>query len=229
MATRKKSKGKIPLFLKVILFPFWLVLVIVFPFFLLIRVSVFMYAQFDLNPWICLATGALFTFILTFIYLNRLTKTFRGKKKNTEGARKFNLRLALVLVGGFIAYTVFFLSGNNAKTTQVKGEYHSVHPLLRTAVGTLAIFDRDLVITDMSRVPEDYQDMGLATKGRSLHYPQSDNYVHALDLRTNDRAEWRNSTLKWYFKLMGFNTLRHIGSGDHLHISLFIHERPGAL
>lgn len=229
MASRKKTKRKLPLFLRVILFPFWLVLVIVLPFILLIRVSVFMYAQFDLNPWLCLAIGAVPTFILTFIYLNRITKAFSSKKKTTEGARKINLRIAIVLVGGFVAYTVFFLSGNNAKTTQVKGEYHSVHPLLRTTVGTLAIFDRDMVITDMSRVPEDYQDMGLATKGRSLHYPQSDGYVHALDLRTNDRAEWRNTALLWYFELMGFNTLRHIGSGDHLHVSLFIHERPGAL
>ncbi len=188
-----------------------------------------MYAQFDLNPWLCLVIGAVPTFVLTFIYLNRITKAFVKKKKSIEGARKVNLRLAIVVVGGFVAYTVFFLSGNNAKTTQVKGEYHSVHPLLRTTVGTLAVFDRDLVITDMSRLPEDYQDMGLATKGRSLHYPQSDGYVHALDLRTNDRPEWRNTVLLWYFELMGFNTLRHVGSGDHLHISLFIHERPGAL
>lgn len=188
-----------------------------------------MYAQFDLPSWVCLGVGTLLTFVLTFIYLNYITKKFSKKKKIQEGARKVNVRLALVLVGGFVAYTLFFLSGTNAKTTQIKGEYETVHPLLRTAIGSLILFDRDLVITDMSRIPEDYQDMGLSKKGKSLHFPQSDGYVHALDLRTNDRAEWRNTALKWYFELMGFNTLRHIGTGDHLHISLFIHENPRAL
>ncbi len=229
MASRGKKKNKQPLLFKVALFPLWFVLIAILPFILLIRVSVFVYANLDLDPWFCLAFGAIPTFILTFIYLNRITRTLFSRKKTKKGARKINFRLAIVLVGGFISYTLFFLSGNNAKTTQVKGEYYSVHPLLRTTVGTLAIFDRDLVITDMSRVPEDYRDMGLTTKSRSLHFPQMDGYVHAIDLRTNNRPEWRNTVLRWYFELMGFNTLRHSGSGDHLHISLFIHERPGAL
>jgi hypothetical protein len=44
--------------------------------------------------------------------------------------------------------------------------------------------------------------------------------VHAVDLRTIGRAEWKNVLLNWYFRSMGFRTLRHVGTADHLHVSL---------
>ncbi len=50
-----------------------------------------------------------------------------------------------------------------------------------------------------------------------------------MDLRTNDRQEWRNQILELYFNLMGFNTLRHVGTADHLHVSLSPHDLPGAI
>ena len=31
---------------------------------------------------------------------------------------------------------------------------------------------------------------------------------------------WRNLLLRGYFATMGFPTLRHVGTGDHLHVSL---------
>ena len=151
------------------------------------------------------------------------------KKKKDAGRRKFRLRFAILLVGGFLVYALFFISGQNAKTTEVRGEYVTVHPLLRTAVGTILVFNPDAIITDMSRVPADYQDMGLSTKARSLHYPQSDGYVHAIDFRTKGNSEWRNTALKWTFQALGFRTLRHVGSADHLHVSLMVHDNPAAL
>ena len=78
-------------------------------------------------------------------------------------------------------------------------------------------------------MPEDYRKMGLPTKGHSLHYHKSNGYAHAVDLRTNNHSEIRNFALKMYFKLMGFNTLRHVGTGDHLHISLNSKDVPGAI
>ncbi len=223
----KKQSGTIS-FWRVLLFPFKLALFLLLPFILLIRVSVFTYEYFALNGWVCLSVGALATFLCVFIYLNYISRLVSGKK-NKERTRKRNLVVAGLVVGGFVGYVLFFLSLSNAKTTSVQGEYYAVHPLLRTAVGSVIIFDQALVITDMSRVPSDYQDMGLAVKGKSLHYPQADGFVHALDLRTNDRAEWRNQWMEWTFSLLGFRTLRHTGTEDHLHISLMIHENPNAL
>ena len=75
----------------------------------------------------------------------------------------------------------------------------------------------------------DYDAMNLAEKKRSLHYTQADGYVHALDLRTKGRSEAWNGWAKTYFELMGFRTLRHSGTEDHLHISLKIHDNPAAL
>ncbi|MEL6653147.1 MAG: hypothetical protein AAFQ87_20280, partial [Bacteroidota bacterium] len=128
-----------------------------------------------------------------------------------------------------IGYSLINLSGANAKSEDVKQEYTSLHPYMRLAVGTFVLADQGLLVTDMSRVQEDYQKMGLKTNKSSLHYKQSDGYVHAMDLRTKGRSELRNSLTQWYFRLMGFNTLRHGGTADHLHISLSIHDKPGVI
>jgi hypothetical protein len=91
------------------------------------------------------------------------------------------------------------------------------------------LIDENLVITDASRVPEDYKKMGLPTNKSSLHYKQKDGYAYALDLRTNGRYEIRNFLIKSYFYFMGFNTLRHVGTDDHLHISLPCHYKKGGI
>jgi hypothetical protein len=71
------------------------------------------------------------------------------------------------------------------------------------------------------RVAEDYRRMGLPSNTTSLHYQQKDGYAYAVDIRTNDRSMVRNTLMKVYFNLMGFRSLRHSGSDDHLHISLY--------
>ncbi len=70
------------------------------------------------------------------------------------------------------------------------------------------------------RNPRRLERMGLQTMRRSLHYRQRDNYVHAVDLRTTGQSEWRNGLMPWYLQLVGFRTLRHVGTADHLHVSL---------
>jgi hypothetical protein len=62
--------------------------------------------------------------------------------------------------------------------------------------------------------------MGLPVHDSSLHYAQPDGYVHAVDLRTIGRREVKNRLVQLYFALMGFATLRHVGTADHLHVEL---------
>jgi hypothetical protein len=84
----------------------------------------------------------------------------------------------------------------------------------------MVLVDSDAVITASERVVEDYAAMGLSSNAGSLHLEQADGYVHALDLRSLGRTEFRNRLTALYFKILGFRTLRHSGTADHLHISL---------
>src|SRR6266567_1436245 len=61
---------------------------------------------------------------------------------------------------------------------------------------------------------------GYAPNDGSLHYVQRDGYAHAADLRTAGRGELKNRLVQVYFWSMGFATLRHVGTGDHLHVEL---------
>jgi len=88
------------------------------------------------------------------------------------------------------------------------------------ALSTAVLFDRDIVVTDTRRELDDYARMGLPPLDNSLHFPQQSGYVHAVDLRTIGRSRWRNLTTSVYFRVLGFRTLRHVGSADHLHVSL---------
>jgi hypothetical protein len=228
MAKRKGGKGQ-SMLVKVLLWPVKLVVGLVLPFFLLLRGSVTLYELTEWNPYLCIGIAALGSMVALYFYLTWVVGHLVQKKKAVEKAKRINLRLVLVAVAGFCLYAVMYLAAGNAKTEGVQGEYQTTHPLLRLGVSTFILFDYQLVVTDMARTHLDYKEMGLAMKNKSLHYPQSDGYVHALDLRTNDRAEWRNKLLEAYFGLMGYRTLRHVGTGDHLHISLMIKDNPGAL
>jgi hypothetical protein len=62
--------------------------------------------------------------------------------------------------------------------------------------------------------------MGLSVNPNSLHYRQQNGYVHAVDLRTRDQSMIRNYLLQFSLEMMGFETLRHVGTADHLHVAL---------
>jgi hypothetical protein len=72
----------------------------------------------------------------------------------------------------------------------------------------------------MQRQAGDYARMGLPVNPRTRHYTQADGWVHAVDIRTRGRSEVRNRGLQFYFWAMGFSTLRHSGTADHLHVQL---------
>lgn len=202
---------------------------LVLPFALLIRGSIWLYESYQWNHWLALFAGFGAVFIVLLIYVVMLYDSVVGSGKVTRTSLKVKSFLVLAVMAGFIGYSLINLSGANAKSEDVKKEYTSLHPYMRLAVGTFVLADQGLLVTDMSRVQEDYKKMGLKTLKNSLHYEQSTGYVHAMDLRTNGRSELRNSLTQWYFRLMGFNTLRHGGTGDHLHISLSVHDKPGAI
>lgn len=188
-------------------------------FFLLVRFSVWMYHSYEAGPWLSVAGGAAISAIFLTICLTVIYKWLSGRVGSFK-AFKWRAFLSLMLVFGFCFYSLIYLSENNAKGKPVAEEFRSLHPVLRVGVSTIILADRSLLITDAARVPEDYDRMGLNRNAQSLHYTQSDGFVHAVDIRTNGRSEGRNQLLEATFRLMGFRTLRHVGTSDHLHIAL---------
>ena len=136
------------------------------------------------------------------------------------GFRRLLVRIAIWVAAGWIVWGLTFVATSNVKGDEVAAEYRELHPLLRLASATLILVDRRTVLTDASRTVEDYSAMGLPPNEASLHFRQSDGWVHALDLRTRDRPEWRNRAVALAFEAMGFRTLRHVGTADHLHVSI---------
>ncbi len=205
----------------------YLILLLTLPFILFIRLSVFAYINYEIGGWVALAVGGVATTLLMAVYFSVMYSKITGKI-GTWMAMKRRAYAAGFVVFAFSAYSLFYISGKNVKHTEVRSEFRELHPILRLAVSTLIIVDRNLLITDANRYPEDYKKMGLKAKQHSLHYKQSDGYVHALDMRTLGRSSFVNTAVEWYFRLMGFNTLRHIGTADHLHVSLYSKDRPYA-
>ncbi len=204
-----------------------LILLLVFPFILLIRGAVYFHDAHQLSPYLAIAGGVLLTVVALFVYFSFLYGKLSGKFGNS-GSIKRRFIIAFLFVFLYAMHGIFYYSGENMKNPELKNEITEVHPILRLSVSTVIHLDKELIITDANRVPEDYKKMGLKSIKNSLHYKQSTGYAHALDLRTNNRSELRNTLLINYFRLMGFRTLRHVGTADHLHISLKSHDRPNA-
>ena len=199
-----------------LLLPMKLLLLIVLPFLLLVHSSVYVHRHYAANEWLALSVGALLTAALLAIYALWISRRLTGRIRFSRTTAK----IILAVVAFYCCYSLLYLSGVNVKTREIKPYYTSLHPLLRTAVSTIILADADLIITDMQREEEDYVSMGLPIRERSMHYEQKDGYVHAVDLRTIDRAEWRNKLVETYFLLTGFRTVRHVGTEDHLHVEL---------
>lgn len=188
----------------------------VLPFVTLVRLSVYFYSTWGVGSWTALLLAALLVLILLLVYLLMLRLRFQRKL----GVPKLVRRALVVVVAGYLAYALIYLSGTNAKTDEVRAAYGALSPLLRVATGTVLLVDRDAVVTDTGRTREDYIAWGLPVNEASLHFEQDDGFVHAVDLRTVGRREWRNQALRAYYRAMGFGTLRHTGTVDHLHVSL---------
>lgn len=204
------------------------ILLLILPFLILIRGAVYLHVSSDYLPLVCIIGAGLFTILLIFSYLGFIRNLLVVKEDDGPSHLGRRMLIATFLVTLYIVHGVFYLSSSNLKTKELTHEIRQVHPIIRLAVSTLIHLDKELIITDANRTPEDYRKMGLKQASHSLHYKQSTGYAHAMDIRTKGRPEWKNILIETYFRLMGFRTLRHIGTADHLHVSLKSHDRPQA-
>ncbi len=204
------------------------VFLLLLPFALLLRGATFLHVYYEYSSSICLLLSTIGTAILMFIYFSFFYGQLTGRF-GTFNALKRRAMFAFLLVFVYSMHGILFFSVNNLKSPNLKDEMSSLHPILRLSLSTLVYIDNDLIITDASRQTEDYKSMGMKSNQSSLHFKQpSSNYVHAVDIRTNGRAEIKNRLVEAYFRLMGFRTHRHIGTADHLHISIKSFDNPSA-
>ena len=189
--------------------------IIALPFVVYVRASVFFYDH-GAHVWVAIAGAAGLTMALVLAYAAGLARQLRGRAR----VRSLLQWIALPLVATWCLSSLFFLARVNAKSDEVRGYFLSVHPILRVALSTVILVDPGLVITDMARKPADYGRMGLPVNNKTMHYEQPDGWVHAVDLRTKSNGEIRNRAVQLYFEVMGFSTLRHVGTADHLHIQM---------
>lgn len=108
----------------------------------------------------------------------------------------------------------------NFKSAEVRNEWDQLHPTLRLVLWLARAGDRDVVLTDIARTPEDYTLMGLEGRGQSPHFVQADGFAHAIDVRVSDAGALHNWARQGLFLLVGLDALRHKGTADHLHVSL---------
>lgn len=193
---------------------------LVLPFLVLTRTSVFMYSNYQINGWWALTVGCFATVLLLLIYAG----IFVYKIGVNQKGFKYIAYGILVLVASYSLYGVFYYSAQNMKTDEINAYYRSLHPIMRVTLTTVTLADSDLIITDIQRHPDDYKKMGLEEKGQSLHYTQKTGYVHAVDLRTKGRRQWKNWILKSAFNIVGLSTIRHVGTADHLHVYLPLNQ-----
>lgn len=188
---------------------------IALPFFVYVRGSVYFY-EHGAAAWLAVGASMLLTMGVMALYGAWLSRRFHGRARVAQFVRWVGVPIA----AAWCLYAAFYIASVNTKSDQVHSYYSTVHPILRVALSTVILLDPDLVITDMARVPADYGRMGLPVNDRTKHYVQSDGWVHAVDLRTRERGEIENRSVQFYFWLMGFSTLRHVGTADHLHVQL---------
>lgn len=222
--TSKKTKGRSSKYTfgwKKLLGSLVLVMVsLVIPLLLLVRTSVYLYQSYQVNGWVALSAGMAATILLLFGY--SLLVVYRYQKQLR--IHKYVIRGITALVLAYTLYGVLYYSSLHTKTDEINSYYRSLHPIMRVALTTITLADSDLLVTDIQREPGDYARMGLPENAESLHYVQSNGYVHAVDLRTRGRPEWKNWLTMAAFQLTGLETMRHVGTTDHLHIYLPLNE-----
>lgn len=191
-------------------------LIIALPFAVLVRGAVFIHEYGRMPVWVALLVAAMLTGGLVAAYGAWLSHKLTGRGRFLLLAKW----VALPLVLFFCLHSLLYIARVNAKEEPVRAYYTALHPLLRLALSTWILADGEIVITDAGRLPGDYRRMGLPVSRTTRHYRQPDGWVHAVDLRTAGRSELKNRGVQLYFWLMGFDTKRHVGTADHLHVQL---------
>lgn len=189
--------------------------IVALPFVLYVRTGVELSGR-GAPSWFAILVSTLLTIGVVAGYAIWLSRRMSGDAKVRSVAKW----IAVPLVAAWSGYSLLYLASSNAKSDDVRAHYTSLHPVLRAALSTIILVNPDLVVTDMARLPADYARMGLPINERTRHYRQPDGWVHAVDLRTIGRGEIENRAMQMYFWSMGFSTLRHVGTADHLHVQL---------
>ena len=190
--------------------------VIALPFVVLVRGAVLLYTSAHWPSSLALlASGAAMIGVVA-LYGALASRRLTGQARFGWIARW----VALPLVAGFLVRGLIYLDRSHAQSESIRAEYRDTHPLLRLALATLDLADDRLVVTDMTRTAADYPRMGLPVNANTLHGVQRDGWVHAVDIHTAGRGFVVNLLVQGYFELMGFRTLRHVGTADHLHVEL---------
>ena len=134
--------------------------------------------------------------------------------------RHMLIRGAIAIAFIYTGYAVLYVASTNAVPDEIREEYQMIHPLLRLSASPVIVFDPSAFRPPDGLMLEDYRLMGLSANEANLHFAQKDDLIHSLDLATDNRSEWRNRAIELGFWALGFHSLRHLGVGDHLHISL---------
>lgn len=191
------------------------------PFFVLIRGSMYAYQSLGWDTLSSIGLGVFATVVVFSAYATWLWRRLTSEDHWPRIARP----VLIAVVGGYSIYGLLYLSAGGAKNPDVRDDYTSLHPLMRLGASTYFLFDRNALVTDRERTAEDYLGMGLPISEASLHFKLEDRYVHAMDLRTMGYSPRRNRLTVAYLRIMGFRSLHHVASADHLHVSLSV-DRP---
>ena len=183
---------------------------------ILVRGSVFSYDTWAFGASLSLVSAVLMT--VPFLLLGAWV-IIRGRRIGRRVQLMF-IRRALMIAFIYIGYAVLYVASTNAVPDEIREEYQTIHPLLRLAASPVIVFDPSAFRHPDGSVLEDYRLMGLSANEANLHFMQTDDLIHSLDLVTDNRSEWRNRAIELGFWAFGFHSLRHRGLGDHLHVSL---------
>lgn len=180
------------------------------------RLAVY-YTYSSYKPFISLSLSFIIVLCIWLICFTGISFLLTGKFKTNRYVK----RIMIFTLVGYVGYSTLFLSNAHIKNKAIKQTYLNLHPVLRVGLTTIILADTDLIITDTQRTKNDYKKLRLSPKERSHHFIQKETgFVHAVDIRTIGRSEWKNTLVQFGFKLMGFKTLRHTGTADHLHVYL---------
>lgn len=178
------------------------------------RAQLMLLARMPDGGWLAAAGGLLVGGLVLAVALATVF-TFRSLKGNL--LLLGGVPLLVLIVGGA---GIWRFPERHFKDLQTVVEWRQLHPTLRLAVWLVAIEDRSMVLTDIARTPEGYVGMGLEPQRESRHYVGEDGYSRAVDLRVSDAGRLRNWARQGLFLLMGVETVRHVGTADHLHVAL---------
>lgn len=179
-----------------------------------IRVQLWILSEYPQAGWVALGgglvSGGLILGLVALIGLR--LRSLRG-----TGVLMAALLLAVVSAGGL---GVARFPERSFKGEQVRAEWGQLHPTLRLALWVAHLAEPDLVLTDVSRLPDEYGAMGLPQTPDSHHYVAADGFARAVDVRVSDAGALRNWARQGLFLLMGLEAGRHAGTADHLHVSI---------